>query len=216
MRNLAVSAIALLLVTPGESHAHRLDEYLQAARISLDREGVTLEVDLTPGASVANAVIAIVDRDGDGLISPTEAAAYGRAALGDLVVELDGRPVAMTLTHAEVPSVGELRDGVGTIQLRAVGAIGAHIDGRRFLLFRNNHQPHTSVYLVNALVPNDNGVAVLAQIRDPRQESIRVEYQVRPRWHAQLGWLVLAAAGLSTVAGLRIGAFARKADPFTW
>jgi hypothetical protein len=203
MRTLSAAVIVFVLATPGESAAHRLDEYLQAARVSLDRERVMLEVDLTPGASVAPAVIAMIDLDGDGAISPAEAAAYGQTALGDLVLDLDGRSVSMTLTRAEVPSIGEMLAGAGAIQLRAVGAAGPHVVGRRVLRFQNNHHPRTSVYLVNALVPEDEGVAVLAQIRDPSQRSVRIEYQVRPRWHAQLGWMILASAALSTLAGLR-------------
>ena len=61
----------------------------------------------------------------------------------------------MTLTRVEAPSIDDMRDGVGTIQLRAVGNIDAVAAGRRHLYFRNNHQPAASVYLVNALVPED-------------------------------------------------------------
>ena len=33
--------------------AHRLDEYLQATRVAIERGRVTVEIDLTPGASLA-------------------------------------------------------------------------------------------------------------------------------------------------------------------
>lgn len=198
MRRVFVAAIAFAVVMPAGLAAHRLDEYLQAARLSLARDRITLEVDLTPGANIAPAIVTLLDRDGDNTISPIEAGAYGQAVLADLVLELDGRPVALTLTRVEAPSIDQMRDGSGTIQVRAVGTVEAVLAGRRRLDFRNNHQPAASVYLANALIPEAGDMTVVAQTRDPRQQGVRVEYDVRPRWPARLLWLVLAAAGLST------------------
>jgi hypothetical protein len=203
MSRVFVSVIVFMLAMPAESAAHRLDEYLQAARVSLARDRVTLEVDLTPGANIASAIVALLDRDGDDTISPLEAGAYGQEVVTDLVLELDGRSVAVTLTRVETPSIDDMRDGVGTIQLRAVGNVDAVAAGRRELYFRNNHQPAASVYLVNALIPDDGDVGVALQSRDPRQQGVRIEYNVGPRWPAQLLWLVLGVAGLSTLMVLR-------------
>ena len=205
MRRVFVPLIGFMLAMPAESAAHRLDEYLQAARVSLARDRITLEIDLAPGANIASAVVALLDRDGDNTISPAEAGAYGRDVLADVVLELDGRSVATTLTRVEVPSIEDMRDGVGPIQLRAVGHVEAVAAGRRYLSFRNNHQPAASVYLVNALIPDDGDVRVVAQRRDPRQQGVRVEYDVGRRWAAQLLWLVLGAAGLSALLVLRRG-----------
>jgi hypothetical protein len=205
MSRVFVAVIVVVLVMPAEPAAHRLDEYLQAARVSLARDRITLEVDLTPGVNIASAVVTLLDRDGDNTISPIEAGRYGQVVLSDLVLELDGRPVAMTLTRVGAPSIDEMRNGVGTVQLRAVGISKAVFPGRRHLYFRNNHQPAASVYLVNALIPEDGDVGVVGQTRDPRQQGVRVEYNVGPRWPAQLLWVVLGAAGLSTVIALRKG-----------
>ena len=203
MSRVFVSAIVFVLATPVESAAHRLDEYLQAARVSLAGDLIRLELDLTPGVNIASAIVTLLDRDGDGTISPIEAGAYGQVVLTDLVLELDGRSVAVTLTRVETPSIDDLRDGVGTIQLRAVGRVEGFVAGRRDLYFRNNHQPAASVYLVNALMPDAADVRVVGQRRDPRQQGVRVEYDVGPRWPAQLLWLILGAAGLSTLMVLR-------------
>ena len=48
----AVVACALL-----PCHAHRLDEYLQAALITLQKDRVQLEISLTPGVAVLPAVL---------------------------------------------------------------------------------------------------------------------------------------------------------------
>jgi hypothetical protein len=191
--------ILLVLAMPVSSSAHRLDEYLQAARLSLARDGLTLEVDMTPGVNVAQTIAALIDRNGDGAMSQSEAGAYGATVLKELVLELNGRAVPLTLTRVEIPSRDELNDGLGTIRLHATG--GAHvIAGRHQLHFRNNHQPTGSVYLANALLPDEAGVVVLSQARDPRQQSIRIEYEVQSQWTKVL-WLVvggtLVASGFS-------------------
>jgi hypothetical protein len=211
MRRVVPAAIAFALVMPARPVAHRLDEYLQAARLSLARDRITLEVGLTPGANIASAIVSLLDRDGDNTISPIEAAAYGRVVLADLVLELDGRPVALTLTHVEAPSIDEMRDGFGTIQVRAVGTVEAVAAGRRRLDFRNNHQTAGSVYLANALIPDDGDVAVVAQTRDPRQQGVHIEYDVRSRWPVRLLWLVVGAAAVSTLMVRRRIGHARRA-----
>lgn len=191
----AAAAVVFLLANPGQSSAHRLDEYLQATRVSLERDRVTLDIDLTPGANIASAVHALLDRDGDETISPAEAEAYARMVLADVVLTLDDRPVAVTLTRAEVPSVDEMRNGLGTIQVRAFGDVQAGA-GRRYLHFRNNHYPEAAVYLVNALLPEEDDVDVVDQIRDSRQRGVVVAYHIGPYWPAQVAWIGFTAAGL--------------------
>jgi hypothetical protein len=198
------AAIVLALLLPGASAAHGLDEYLQAARVSLAHDRITLHVDLTPGVSIAAPVVAMLDRDGNGAISPAEAEAYGKAVLGDLALTLDGRRVLLTLTRVEIPSIDEMRHGLGTIQLRTVGRVEAAA-GRRHVYFRNNHHPVPSAYLVNALIPDDGDVEVVAQARDPHQQEVRVEYNVGRQLRAQPLWPALGVMGLfATIVTLSI------------
>lgn len=198
MRRAFFAAAVVVLALPASPSAHRLDEYLQAARVSFARTGVVLEVDLTPGASVAPGIVALIDRDGDDRISPLEAESYGRVVLTDLVLELDDRPVPLTLVHVEVPSTDEMRHGLGTIQLRAMGNVEGGVSRRPQLHFRNNHQAISSVYLVNALIPSDADVRVVGQTRDARQQDVRIEYSVGPQWPKYVYWpaLGLVVGGL--------------------
>jgi hypothetical protein len=170
--------------------AHRLDEYLQAARVSLEHTRVALEVDLTPGASVAEGIIALIDGDGDKRISPLEAERYGRSVLADVVLELDGRPITLTLDRVEASSLEEMRHGLGAIQLRASGEAEPRMSLRRELHFQNNHQARSSVYLVNALLPGD-GIRVVRQTRDAKQRDVRIEYSISPQWPKHLYWPVI-------------------------
>lgn len=200
---MVVVAVAFALSVPSESAAHRLDEYLQATRVSLERDRIILELDLTPGANIASVIAPLVDRDGDNIISPIEARMYGQTVLANLTLELDGRPVALVLSRVEMPSIEEMRDGVGTIQMRSASTFEPLVAGRRQLFFRNNHQPPGSVYLVNALIPADADMRVAGQTRDWQQQAVRIEYDVGPRLPAQLLWVAVAAAALLTLMLLR-------------
>ena len=175
-----------MLATCGEVSGHQLDEYLQATRVSIARDRVTLDVDLTPGVTIAPAIVETLDTNADNTIGPSEAGAYGRAMLSDVVVTFDGHPVAMALTHIEVPAIDEMRHGMGTIHLRATGSIAARV-GRHRLDVVNDHRSDTSVYLVNALVPDDGGVDIVSQSRDAHQREFHLEAAVRPSW-AMLIW----------------------------
>jgi hypothetical protein len=197
MTRLVIAAVVCLLAAPAELAAHRLDEYLQAARLSLGRNEIGLEVDMTPGVNVAGPIVALLDRNGDGAISPGEAGEYGESMLRDLVLELDGRAVALTLRRVEISPRDDLMDGLGTIQLRAIGRVPSSASGRRHLYFRNKHRPAESAYLFNTLVPEDAAVSVVFQNRDSVQQTVRVAYEVGPGRAVQLGWVVLAAAVLT-------------------
>jgi hypothetical protein len=208
VRRTFAAAAAFLLVMPASPSAHRLDEYLQAARVSLEHTRVALEIDLTPGANVADGIIALIDRDGDSRISPLEAESYGRDVLTDVVLELDGRPVALTLSHVEVPSIDEMRHGLGAIELRASGDVEPRMSLRRQLHFQNSHQAGSSVYLVNALIPSDDNIRVVGQTRDAKQRDVRIEYSVSSPWPRRLYWPVLGALALLFV--LRRSAFSAR------
>jgi hypothetical protein len=196
----AVLALAAVPATPG---AHRLDEYLQASRVSVARDRIALEVDLTPGANIASEVIASLDRDGDAAISPIEAQSYGQSVLTDLAMELDGRPVSLTLTRVEVPTIGEMRDGMGAIRLQATASIDGSVAGRRNLHLQNDHQPEKSVYLANALVPDTADVRIVSQSRDPRQRDFTIEYTVEPGWPVKMAWLLAAGTVLTALLARR-------------
>lgn len=201
MKSLA-AALVVLLAAGHDVLAHRLDEYLQATRVSFARDQLALDVDLTPGASIASGVIATLDADNDGSIGPAEAEAYGRIVLSDLPVTLDGKAVALTLDRVDVPAMDDMRRGTGVIRLRATAAIAAGT-GRHALQLVNNHRPETSVYMVNALVPDDSGVDVVSQTRDSRQREFRAEYDVTSEWVGYVMLLGMGTAGLVAVVRRR-------------
>ena len=184
--------------------AHRLDEYLQATLLSVDRDRVTVEIGLTPGVTVAPQIMMSIDSDGDGRISSAEGEAYAREVLQSVVMVVDDRPAPLVLEESRFPEFGEMKLGLGTIRLRAAAKVNSGL-GRHHLSYRNTHKPELSVYLANALVPADQRVRIAAQTRDRPQQSIALDYTVAldGLW-ARISWL-LAAFGT-----IGAGAMARR------
>ena len=164
----------LALGLAGEAGAHRLDEYLQATLISVERDHVEVEIRLTPGVAVLPVVMAVIDQDHDGRISADEERAYAVRVLKDVVLELDGRAIPMTVAGRSFPSVEDMKQGLGTIQMRLQG----ERRGGHEIRFVNRHLSGISVYLVNCVLPSTGGLKIERQIRDDRQTEIRFEYSL--------------------------------------
>ena len=206
MRQLLVT-LALLSVVSGHpvpAGAHRLDEYLQATRLSIDGEGVSLDIDLTPGVSVASRVLGWMDTNGDRVISAAENEAYARQMLSAVALSIDGRAVPVTFVDGRFPDVRDMTAGAGTIRLRATSKMPPASAGRHRLAFVNDHRPEMSVYLVNALVPADPRIRITVQRRDPTQHRFTLDYDVTTRsaW-ARTSWLLVALAAVGFLAVAR-------------
>jgi len=190
-------ALVVLLLLPATAGAHRLDEYLQATRVGIERDLVNVDIDLTPGVSIARQVAGWIDTNGDGEISSTESLAYGRQMLGSLAISVDGTAVTLNLRDTQAPTIGEMAQGVGTLRMRASAAIPASATGRHQLTIVNSHHPESSVYLANALVPSDKGIEILGQRRSHDQQSLTIEYEVGVSpFRARFSWLAAAFAML--------------------
>jgi hypothetical protein len=181
-----VLALTLVIVAGAEVSAHRTDEYLQAARLAIDPGRVHIELDLTPGIALAEAIIADIDRNRDGSLSVDEQRAYGSLVLNALKLEADGTPVRPRLVATTFPGAEAMRHGEGTIRLRFTAALPRVSAGPHRLMFRNSHHPERSVYLANALVPDNDHVLIAAQRRDRDQSELTVEYVLRSRQSASV------------------------------
>jgi hypothetical protein len=174
-----VLTLTTVIVGVAEVSAHRRDEYLQAARLAIDPVGVQLELDLTPGIALAEAIIAAIDRNGDGSLSQDEQRAYGGLVVSALTLEVDGRPVRVRLGACRFPDAEAMRRGEGTIRVQSTATLPRLSMGPHQLLFRNSHHPERSVYLANALVPDSDEVAVTGQRRDGDQTELTIDYVLR-------------------------------------
>lgn len=172
------SVLAFVSLTlPSAVLAHRLDEYLQATRLSLATDRIVLKLDLTPGADVASMIFASIDTDRDGRIAAAEGDAYANRVLEEVVVEVDGNRRRMDLVSDEFPSLQEMSAGIGVIRIEArapfTGSPGSHV-----LRYRNDHRPDSSAYLVNALVPASPAIEITGQRRDTFQREIHLEFEI--------------------------------------
>jgi hypothetical protein len=188
-----------VLVFPRVVVGHRLDEYLQATRISIARDGVLLGIDLTPGAEVGPLIVALMNGDRDGWISAAEGQTYANELVRDVVLELDGRRQVLALTKCQIPSISEMYSGTGTIRIEARATVSAGVPGPHSLTYTNNHRPDGSVYLVNALVPSSRAIEITGQHRDTLQRGIRVTFNATSASAASgfLSWLLIAGMAFS-------------------
>ena len=197
----AAAAAALLLFGAAPASAHRLDEYLQATTISVQKDHITAQLRLTPGVAVFPAAFAAMDADGDGVLSAAEQRAYAEVVLRDLSLTLDGVPLRPRLVAATFPTAEAMREGLGEIQIEFDAAVPAGGADRR-LTFENRHQRRIAVYLVNALVPRDPDIRIVGQDRNDEQSVYRLDYTQAGAgpallslawWSGPGGWLGVVA-----------------------
>jgi hypothetical protein len=202
----AILVAAFVLAATGAVSAHRLNEFLQAARIGVEADRIEIDLALTPGEAVATSIAGEIDRDRDGALSDDEQRAYVSAAARALQLSVDGRNLALTPASWEFPGVAEMQTGTGIILLRLSAPI-AQTPGSHHATLINGHHPAGSVYLANALVPQSNRIAVTAQRRDANQQTLTIDYDVRAGPTMQLArWLIalaLVTVGLATAASAR-------------
>lgn len=194
----ALALVVVALVATTDLSAHRRDEYLQAARIAIAPGRVELQLDLTPGIAVADSIVADIDRDGDGLFSAKERAAYVERVMSGIGLDVDGHALQARVTAASFPPAAQaFKNGEGVIQLELDAALPPLPTGAHHLTYRNAHRPDIGVYLANALQPDTDRVAIDAQRRDHEQRELTIDYDLREE-SSRRGWL-LASFGVGGV-----------------
>ena len=108
----------LLLLAAVPAGAHRLDEYLQATTIALEKGKVEAELRLVPGVAVFPMVFAQIDGDADGIASPAEERAYAHRVLDDLSLRIDDTPLPLRLVSSAFSPKVLLEDGRGEIRIK--------------------------------------------------------------------------------------------------
>jgi hypothetical protein len=210
MRRLGVSVLLALSLIEGAA-AHRLDEYLQATLIGVTPDSADIEIRLTPGVAMLPVLMAVIDQDRDGRISPAEERAYVSRVVREVELRVDGVPAPLSLIETQFPAIEAMREGLGTIRMKLHAARGGHT-----LRFENRHLPQVSAYLVNCLAAPSDGLAVSRQQRDELQRSLEFEYSFartvpgpRAAWIAP-GPFWLAAIGMLLVARMAVLTYRAK------
>ena len=194
--------IALVLATIALSgarvSAHRLDEFLQAARIAIEPDLVTLELSLTPGIAVTDGIIRDMDANRDGTLSAFEQLEYAAHVLSGMTLRIDDAVTpGLKLKGSRFPHLDSMRTGDGVIQIQSEAEVPRLAAGAHRLVFRNDNGSQGSVYLANALLSDDDEIAVTRQARDVDQRELTIDFVMltsnrRPVWMG-IAALLLAA-----------------------
>jgi hypothetical protein len=185
-----VTPLAVVLALAGTAgarvSAHRQDEYLHAARIAIEPLGVRIELSLTPGIAVADAVIRDIDVDGNAVLSSTEQRRYAERVLRGISLRIDDRDVSLAVAGLRFAELAALRNGDVAITLEAVSPSLRLAPGTHQIAFHNANAAHGAVYLANALMPEGNQVAITKLAHAVDQSHLTVAFIVRPasgwRW----------------------------------
>src|ERR1700730_3084998 len=143
-----VVTVAILLSLGAVAFAHRLDEYLQATILSVEKDHIQASMRLIPGVAVSSIILADIDTNGDGVISEAEQRAYVERVLHELSITIDGKSVRPKLVSQKFPAIEEIKEGVGEIQIGFTVELGRGGPERR-IIFENHHRNEISAYLVN-------------------------------------------------------------------
>ena len=206
MRTTLAAACVVLASVVAPAQAHRLDEYLQATTISIEKNRVQAQIRLIPGVAVFPVVLAMIDADRDGVVSAAEQRAYVDRVHRDLSLTLDGRQLQLRLVSSAFPPIEALKQGLGEIELQFDAEVPDGGPSRK-LVFENRHQKAIAVYLVNSLVPADPQIRLTAQNRNFQQSSYELEYMQPDTQSSALAggwsdtWQWWAIAALLLIAG---------------
>ena len=127
---------------------------------------------LIPGVLVAPSVISAIDSNHDGVFSEAEEQAYAQRVLGDLSIAIDGKSVSPQLLSWIFPEPTQMREGLGEIQIEYRVELPSG-GPNRALILANHHLNTTSVYLMNAVVPEDRNIRILVQKRNESAVDLR-------------------------------------------
>ena len=217
MRIRLAVACAILFFVGTSASAHRLDEYLQATTISVEKDRIQAQIRLAPGVAVLPAVLANIDTDVDGVISNVEQQNYIERVLRDLSLTIDGDRLQLRLVTSKFANSEEMKEGLGEIQLELEADVSSGGLNRK-LVFENQHQSRIGAYLVNCLVSRDPDIRIIAQNRNYEQSFYQLDYVqtgVRSN-HSSAAWWSsswgLGAAAVLVVGGL---AFMRRRGALT-
>lgn len=160
--------------------AHPLDEFFQAIYIRMAPNRVTLEVELYTGVLIAPRILALIDANGDDVISEAEGQAYLERYRHDLTFEIDDQPVPLMLSKYEFPAVIDLRAGVGIIRFELYTDLPADHRGPHHFFYQNDHLTDMSVHVVNVLGDAAHWVSLDKKELDIFQRQLRLAYTIKP------------------------------------
>lgn len=173
-----IALLLALLAPPAAALAHPLDVYLQATYITVAPTQVIVELDLSPGVLVAPQVLPLLDTNGDQQISDAEGQAYVDTVLPNIALQVDGKPLALTVIKIEMPTYLTIQAGYGMLRVFTSANLPKGMTGRYTVSYKNNFAPAGSAYQVNAFVEKGAAITLGKQNRDSIQQSMTMDYSI--------------------------------------
>lgn len=170
-----VLILIIALVAAASADAHRLDETLHAATLSLDDGLLSIELRVTPGVSVARKTLADIDANGDGTFSDDEKQRYVNRLLGELALRVDGRSQPLRTVAAAFPASAEILAGTGDIVFELQADLPAGSEAHTVELDQGAHDA-SDVYMANALMPKNPAIHIVGQSRNHDQSIYQVAF----------------------------------------
>ena len=171
----SVFALLLALVAATSASAHRLDETLRAATLSIDDRLLSIELRVTPGASVARQALAQIDANGDGVFSADERERYADRVRAELTLRIDGRPQQLRGVASSFPTSAEILAGTGDIVFELQADVRGGGETHTVELDQGSRDA-SDVYMVNALLPTNPRMRVVSQSRNHDQSIYRMVF----------------------------------------
>ncbi len=171
-----VLAFWFALTVAASAGAHRLDETLHAATLSLDDRLLSIELRVTPGASVARQALAEIDANGDGVFSADEKERYADRVHAGLALRIDGRPQPLRAVAASFPTAAEILAGTGDIVFELQADVPGGGETHTVELDQGSRDA-SDVYMVNALLPTNPRTHVVSQSRNHDQSIYRMVFK---------------------------------------
>lgn len=171
------AAWLLTALIPGLALAHPVDEVVQGAYLTLAPGEMRLELDLTPGTEVADAVLRTIDANGDKRLSEAETRAFGERVLQQSTLTLNGKAAAWRLDRVSAPAYEDLQLAAATLKIYAV-AKRPDRAGPQTFSYENRYQPAKSQWIANVfLLPGGGwGYKVVGQQHTSDGRGLTVSY----------------------------------------
>lgn len=178
LRAALFAVLLALLATPLTALAHPLDQYLQATYITVAPAQLVVELDLSPGVLVAPQALALLDTDGDQQLSDAEGRAYADTIVQHVALQVDGQPLALTVTKIDLPEYLVIQAGYGTIRIFTSATLADGMAGTHAIAYSNNNAPAGVSYQVNTFIETGAAITLGTQNRNETQQSIAVDYTI--------------------------------------
>lgn len=178
MKLLSVIAAAFVaLVLAGPAHAHRTTGLLQASLVDVLPSQVGVEVTLTPGIDIAPKIFALLDMNGDGVVSEIESAVWSEIFMAGQSVAVDGKLLPLTVQSVRTSPLAEMTNGHAEIVVNFTADLGELTRGPHTIVCANHYEPIPSAYQVNGLVPKAPSVRITSHCRDEGQNELTLKVE---------------------------------------